>query len=142
MADINDLKLYRKLYKKRKELKEKVSDLEEQMGEVEKQVLDYMVDNGISALNIEDNNIYIHRQLWASVPKSAEESDWEKLRNHPKFGRLIQNSINTHSLSSMLREERKNLEIDESIEDYLKSQGLDDVVSVYERESVRVRKSN
>lgn len=142
MSDVSSVKRYRDLYKKRKELKNKVKEVEEEMNEVEKQVKDYMIDNGISSLNIDNNNIYIHNQLWASVPKSTSQEGWEKLKKHPQFKRLIENSVNTHSLSSIIRDVKQSLDVDKDIEDWLEDVGLNDVISVYERQSVRVKKSN
>lgn len=142
MAELESLKRYRKLHKRRKELKEKVKDIEGEMKEVEKEVKDYMIDNGITSLNIEGNNIYIHTQLWASVPKSTKKEGWDKLKEHPQFRKLVENSVNTHSLSSIMRDVKQSLDLDESLEDWLEGMGLDDVIQTYERKSVRVKKSN
>ncbi len=141
LAITDKFKKYKELRNKRRELKKQAKEIKSDMDEIEEEIKDWMIENDTTKMTVDNYTFYISETLWASAKKSAPDEEWQKLQNDPQFKDLIQNDVNTHSLSGRLREIEENLDVSESIEEWLEKRGLDKIISAYRKQKVNMRKS-
>lgn len=141
MAITDKFKEYKELRNKRRNLKKQAKEIKSNMEAIEEDIKDWMVENDTTKMTVAGYTFYISETLWASAKKSAPKEEWEKLQKDPQFKDLIQNDVNTHSLSGRLREIEANLDRFENIEEWLEKRGLDKIISSYRRQKVNMRKS-
>lgn len=94
---------YIRLHRRKKEIEGELKRVKKDMEDLEQTVLDDMVKDGVGNMKIRDQMLYIHRQLWASPKAGETEQVCDALR---ELGHddLVQERINTQSLSALVRE--------------------------------------
>ena len=128
--NVERLKRFVSLAKKKKELSAELSDVEADMKLLEANILEDFTVAGVSTMSIDDRVLYIHKQAWAKRHEGV--SGAEVVRAMQQAGLEEFTTINHQSLSSELR----RLEEDgESIPPEL--EGLIDFVPTF---SIRSRK--
>jgi hypothetical protein len=75
--------------------------LGEQMDALEDAIREDLIEAGISSINIDGAKVYINRQIWASPDG---EGAFEAMKGVEGFDILVKPSVNTQSLSAVVRE--------------------------------------
>jgi len=105
------LKKYAELTKEKTRLNAELNKVKQEMKEIEEEVLEYFAENGIDNIKVNGLTLYPKSQVWASA-KTDEEL---KVLIENGHADLVEEKVNTHSLSALVREmleqtEQKTLE--------------------------------
>jgi hypothetical protein len=88
------------------ELETQLKALKQEFDVLEPQVIDYMTQEGLQRITIDDRTVYVNRQLWASV-KKANPLALEVLRKNG-LEDFIEEKVNSQRISAFVREYEKN----------------------------------
>jgi len=105
------LKTYAKLLKQKNELEAELKSVKGKMSDIEDDILDYFAENGVDQIRVDGVTLYPRSQLWASA---KTETEMKILAEHGHQD-LVEEKVNTHRLSALIREmlqetENKTLE--------------------------------
>ena len=105
------LKTYAKMLKKKNELEAELKSVKGKMSDIEDDILDYFAENGVDQIRVDGVTLYPRSQLWASA---KTETEMKILAEHGHQD-LVEEKVNTHRLSALIREmlqetENKTLE--------------------------------
>lgn len=146
-ASINTAKKYVRLAEEKAELDGKLKKIKAEMGEIEEKLIDYFQRHSLRNLGAGDRTIYLHRQIWASLPDKVAAH--EALIEHG-YDDLVEDKVMPQRLSAWVRELMAEAEKNEG-ETMAGSDNLSDMlplppnlraqIKVTEKYSVRVRKA-
>jgi hypothetical protein len=146
-ASINTAKKYVKLAEEKAELDGKLKQVKAQMADLEEKLIDYFQRHSLRNLGAGERTVYLHRQIWASLPDKAAAH--EALIRHG-FDDLVEDKVMPQRLSAWVRELMAEAEQNEGASpassDNLNEQlplpdDLKALIKVTEKFSVRVRKA-
>lgn len=128
---------YANLMKEKKDLDAQARIIKGEIAHIEDAVQEQFINNGVDSLKVNGQTLYLHQQLWASPKKrdgdstdSAYERACKKL-SEIGLDDFVNPRFSTQSLSAFVRERSSD---GEPLPD-----GFEDVISVTEKISVRVR---
>jgi hypothetical protein len=110
-VEMEKLKTYAKLLKQKNELEAELKSVKGKMSDIEDDILDYFAENGVDQIRVDGVTLYPRSQLWASA---KTETEMKILAEHGHQD-LVEEKVNTHRLSALIREmlqetENKTLE--------------------------------
>jgi hypothetical protein len=138
-----------KLDQKIKKKEGEVDTMKEERAALETQLLQRFQDGGIASMKTALKvNVYIRRDLWAGAANKENKAElFLALKDLPETRDLVQETVNSQTLSSFVREKARecfgdNLETTKP-EDIVKAlpEALQSVISVTEKFSLRTSKS-
>lgn len=147
MADIRTAEKYVRLHERKEQLNDELTKVKAEIAKLEEGLLEYFQRHGLQNLGAGGRKVYIHRQIFASLPNKAEAH--RLLREHG-FGDLVEDRVVPQRLAAWVREQLTEVEQNEGeipadseslstrlpLPEELKQQ-----IKVTEKFSVRVRKS-
>lgn len=146
-ASINTAKKYVRLAEQKAELEGKLKQIKAEMADAEEKLIDYFQRHSLRNLGAGDRTVYLHRQIWASLPDKVAAH--EALRRHG-FDDLVEDKVMPQRLSAWVRELMAEAEANEG-EAAASSENLNELlplpddlkalIKVTEKFSVRVRKA-
>ena len=146
-ASINTAKKYVRLAEQKAELDGKLKQVKAEMAELEEKLIDYFQRHSLRNLGAGDRTVYLHRQIWASLPDKVAAH--EALIRHG-FDDLVEDKVMPQRLSAWVRELMTEAEANEG-EAAASSDNLNELlplpddlkalIKVTEKFSVRVRKA-
>ena len=142
--NMTKVKQYVNLHARKTKLEAELASVKEKMNELEPFVLEQFEKAGIQNMKVGDWKPYVHSQIWASIDKSRP-GVMEILKANG-LGDLVNETVNSQSLSAFVREQIKLFEdadsktLDEIIREAL-PQELAEVLKVSEKTSLRVVKA-
>jgi hypothetical protein len=146
-ANIGTAKKYIELADKRADLEAQVKAVKAEMKKLEESLIDYFERHNLRNLGAGDRTVYLHRQIWASLPDKT--AGHEMLRKHG-FGDLVEDKVQPQRLAAWVREQMAQAEQNGG-EEVIGSENLNELlplpdelralIKVTETFSVRVRKA-
>jgi hypothetical protein len=146
-ASITTAKRYVKLAEEKAALDGKLKQVKAEMTDMEEKLIDYFQRHSLRNLGAGGHTVYLHRQIWASLPDKAAAH--EALIRHG-FNDLVEDKVMPQRLSAWVRELMAESEANEG-ETAPSSENLNELlplpddlkalIKVTEKFSVRVRKA-
>jgi len=146
-ASINTAKKYVKLADQKSQLEGELKKIKAEMANIEENLIDYFQRHSLRNLGAGDRTVYLHRQIWASLPDKVAGHDM--LRKHG-FSDLVEDKVMPQRLSAWVRELFAEAEQNEG-EAVISSENLNELlplpdelksqIKVTEKFSIRVRKA-
>lgn len=147
VADINTAKKFVRLAEKKTKLDADLKKVKAEMADLEEKLIDYFQRHALRNLGAGDRTVYLHRQIWASMPDRAAGNDALKKYG---YGDLVEDRVMPQRLSAWVRELLEEAEQNEGAAP-ISSENLGDAlplpadlkeqIRVTEKFSVRVRKA-
>lgn len=117
---------------RQKELKDELKDVNGEVERLERELADMMLQEEVPNFNRNGHLFYISTRTFASPAAGQRDALYSWLKAHG-YGDLVQETVHAGTLSSFIKELLE--EADELPE------GLDQLVNVYDKTSVNVRRS-
>lgn len=117
---------------RKKALDDELKAVNARIAEVEEQLASKMVEEEIQSFQRSGKTFYVTTKVFASAVPERKVELFAWLKDHG-FGDMVTETVNANTLSAWVREQ---LEESESL-----PEGLEELVNVYEKTSVGIRKA-
>lgn len=120
------------LKERKKELEDMLKEVNERIATVEEILSTRMLEEELQSFNRNGKTFYVQTKTFASAVPERKAELFQWLKDHG-FGDMVTETVNANTLSAWVREQ---LEESESL-----PEGLEELVNVYEKTTVGIRKA-
>lgn len=122
----------RGLRERKKDLQDELKAVNAEIDEAEQKLVDLMINEEMQNFTRNGQTFYLMSKTYASAVADRKSELYAWLKEHG-FGDLVQETVNANSLAAFVREQLEEAD--------MLPEGLAELVSVYEKTTVGIRKA-
>lgn len=120
------------LKRRKKELEDELKEVNAMIAKTDEELSTIMLEEELQSFNRNGQTFYVNTKTYASAVPDKKHELFAWLKNHG-YGDMVTETVNANTLSAWVREQ---LEESESL-----PEGLEELVNVYEKTTVGIRKA-